>query len=74
MMIVTTDHAGIPDIVKDGVNGIVVDKHNIDTQRIYSKILKADIQIFGRKNRQEAKKDYNQSEYIASMKMRFQNA
>lgn len=31
MFIVTTDHAGIPDIVKDGLNGIVVyeDKDNI---------------------------------------------
>lgn len=36
MFIVTTDHAGIPDIVEDGVNGMVVygDKSNI---RIYYK-------------------------------------
>lgn len=26
MMIVTTDHAGIPDIVEDGVNGIIAQK------------------------------------------------
>ncbi|MCO7177095.1 glycosyltransferase family 4 protein [Sporolactobacillus kofuensis] len=28
MMIVTTDHAGIPDIVKDGENGVVLRKRN----------------------------------------------
>ena len=36
MLIITTNHAGIPDIVKDGTNGLVVDKNNIDTSRIYT--------------------------------------
>ena len=28
MLIITTDHAGIPDIVKDGINGLIIQKKN----------------------------------------------
>ena len=39
MFIITTDHAGIPDIVEDGVNGIVCkDKQKIDLSRFNRKI------------------------------------
>lgn len=36
MFVITTDHAGIPDIVKDGVNGIVLEKDN--EEEIYNRI------------------------------------
>lgn len=36
MFIITTDHAGIPDIVEDGVNGIVMKK--CDVKHIYGRL------------------------------------
>lgn len=38
MLIITTNHAGIPDIVKNDINGIIVDKSNIKTDEIFDKI------------------------------------
>lgn len=35
MLVITTNHAGIPDIVKNVKNGIVVDKDNIDVKTIF---------------------------------------
>lgn len=39
MVILTTNHAGIPDIVADRVNGIVVNKDSIDTTSCFSELL-----------------------------------
>lgn len=36
MLVITTNHAGIPDIVKNGINGLVIDKDNIDIKIIFS--------------------------------------
>ena len=36
MLVITTNHAGIPDVVNDGDNGLVVDKFNIDVNEIYT--------------------------------------
>lgn len=38
MSIITTNHAGIPDIVKDQINGLVTDKNNINLDEIYNYI------------------------------------
>lgn len=38
MFIITTDHAGIPDIVEDGVNGIVMSK----AENTYKRLLQID--------------------------------
>ena len=35
MLVITTNHAGIPDIVKNETNGLMVDKDAIDIDRIY---------------------------------------
>lgn len=43
MFIITTDHAGILDVVKDGVNGIVIRKDNLDTYNIISHIYQTSI-------------------------------
>ena len=69
MVIVTTNHAGIPDVVEDGVNGIVSDKDNADARTIYDKLLqfeayeKADIV-----NRERVKANFSQTSYIAGMR------
>lgn len=38
MLIITTNHAGIPDIVKNDINGIVVDKNRIKADEIFREI------------------------------------
>ena len=72
MVIVTTDHAGIPDQVADGVNGIVVNKDDIKISTIYDylmctkKYLSIEIS-----NRELAKTNYCQKEYLLNMKKTF---
>lgn len=38
MAIISTNHAGIPDIIKNNINGLIVDKDNIDLSTIYDYI------------------------------------
>lgn len=67
MVIVTTNHAGIPDIVENEVNGIVVDKNSIDIEDIYRRIQSIaikDVSIF---NRIQILKKYRENMYIKSM-------
>lgn len=66
MMIVTTDHAGIPDIVTDGVNGIVVHEGIPDLRSSIT-----DIQKYERINRETIKELYTEQRYIASMRQVF---
>jgi len=72
MMIITTNHAGIPDIVEDGVNGFVIDKIEIDMQKCYQKLLEETqekmrntIQI----NREEICLLYSQKRFIRNMQI-----
>lgn len=70
MLIVTTDHAGIPDIVEDGVNGIVVDKDKISVRDIYRRICEIDTEIMCcivRKNRNDIQEVYSQKNYVDKM-------
>ena len=67
MMIVTTDHAGIPDIVKDGENGIVVHTYKINVDDVYAKIVASNICEFAINNRQNVNKMYVQKRYIENM-------
>lgn len=68
MMIVTTDHAGIPDIVKDGVNGIVISKNDISASALYNRIINTTrLETIDRKNRQDIKETFNQKTYIENM-------
>lgn len=71
MMIVTTDHAGISDIVKDGVNGIVLHKDNINSSNLYNTILVTRILDFEKRNRKETKERYCQKNYIENMRRCF---
>ncbi|MDO4649326.1 MAG: glycosyltransferase family 4 protein [Eubacteriales bacterium] len=71
MMIVTTNHAGIPDIVEDGVNGIVVSKTNNIASMIL-KIYDADVSKFALQNRKNIIRNYLEREYLNNMKKSFE--
>lgn len=76
MVIVATNHAGIPDIVKDGENGIVVDDSDIKIGKLYDKILKLfesfkNIEIA---NRSEIKSMYTQKKYSDGIQQVFNSA
>ena len=66
MFIITTDHAGIPDIVEDCVNGIVMD-NTYTVKNVYDKLLDSDnakIKKSSIVNRNNSKEDYSQQNYI----------
>lgn len=70
MFIITTDHAGIPDIVEAGVNGIVIDVSKIDVQKVYQKLLHMTQELFLRivkENREKVYQHYTQRYYIQNM-------
>lgn len=71
MAIVTTNHAGIPDIVKDNINGIIQENSDICIEDIYHNML----ELFNDKcgniintNRVEVLNNYIESLYIENMK------
>ena len=71
MFIVTTDHAGIPDIVEDGVNGIILGGGRIDFARYYKKIFSYTNDYIVQTevtNRALIKKNFAQRKYIYNMK------
>lgn len=68
MVIVTTDHAGIPDLVTDGVNGIVVSKDKIDPLYIYKALEQIPFEIEEKKNRLDVVNRFRQETYIGNMK------
>lgn len=73
MMIVTTDHAGIPDIVKNNINGIVIHTYdNINISNLYFKIRKMDIALIAKKNREIIKTKFTQDKYLKNMHNIFQ--
>lgn len=72
MVIVTADHAGIPDLVTDGVNGIVVKKETINPSAIYDQLLRIkEYRNIEALNRDTAKTRFNQNIYIANMESCF---
>lgn len=77
MAIVTTNHAGIPDVVKDGENGLVVDKEEIDLESIYSYLSQINdnrelLKRICERNYQIATTQYTEQQYIANMDKVFQ--
>lgn len=72
MMIVTTDHAGIPDIVEDGVEGVVFGKSQKDMiLRAYTAITNADYSEIERNGRELVLNSFIQDIYIANLKKSF---
>lgn len=75
MVILTTDHAGIPDIVKDGVNGMVLNMKCIDVRECLEHIINVSNDELARIviiNRNEIKNKFNQAVYIANMSSIFE--
>ena len=64
LFIISTDHAGIPDVVEDGVNGIVM-KSDISIN--YEQISKMDISNCLKVNRNKVLMKYTQKNYIKHM-------
>ncbi|MEK3885269.1 glycosyltransferase family 4 protein [Paenibacillus sp. PL2-23] len=75
MIIVTTDHAGIPDIVTDGINGIIVSDDFKETRAIYTRLydLKDQSRIIGVRNRTTCISDYCEIEYLKKMSCIFKD-
>jgi glycosyltransferase involved in cell wall biosynthesis len=78
MMILTTDHAGIPDIVTNGENGIVLDKNNLRAEEIYEMLLEkcADeeyLKKVAKTNRQLVEERYNEDCFIGNIGKRFES-
>lgn len=73
MMIVATNHAGIPDIVKDNFNGILI-KENDNIEYVYEKLILFDnkkIEEISRRNRAYYQEQFTQKKYINTMKSIF---
>ena len=72
MVIITTDHAGIPDQVIDKLNGIVVSKNKIDVRSIYKRMLNMDnYNDIAIKNRMDVMNKYKEKNYIDNMRSVF---
>lgn len=73
MMVVTTDHAGIPDIVQDGINGIIVSKKDT-LEEVFQKLLNMDNNEYfeiNQCNREYCKLFFSEKKYITNMKKIF---
>ncbi|NRD76949.1 glycosyltransferase family 4 protein [Bacillus sp. BRMEA1] len=72
MVIVTTDHAGIPDIVEDEINGIVVKTENIkNTNDIYKSLERLNLKEIAVCNRKITKELYSEENYLNLMQLEF---
>jgi glycosyltransferase involved in cell wall biosynthesis len=69
MMVVTTDHAGIPDIVENYVNGILCneDLEIDDLYEIISNMSSSNMQKIMLKNREKVKSNFRESHYLEGM-------
>lgn len=68
MTIITTNHAGIPDIVKNERNGIVIDKNNIVSNEIYERLNNINYTSVQLNNLHDIKQ-YSENKYINNIKM-----
>ena len=69
LVVVTTNHAGVPDIVNKDFN-IVVDKNQIDVEDIYNNLTINAEMI--KANRNDVFQSYKQNHYIENMKKIFE--
>lgn len=63
LVIIATNHTAIPDMIKDNVNGIIVDKSNVDTNVLYEKMNNINYETISSNNYEECKK-YSEIEYL----------
>lgn len=75
MIIVTTNHAGIPDVVTNNVNGIVFDVKDIDADTIYQKIISIPMKQEGwfnesaKRNRFDCLGLYDEYSYLSNLRI-----
>ena len=70
MFVITTDHAGIPDIVENGVNGIVIPKDSLDVEqcfRMLTAFSREELRSIMQHNRIIAMEKYTQRKYIENL-------
>jgi glycosyltransferase involved in cell wall biosynthesis len=72
MVIITTNHAGIPDIVKNEINGLIVDKNLINLNLIYGYVInfkhnRQKLVNIGINNYIIAKSNYTEEQYINNL-------
>ena len=73
MFIITTDHAGIPDIVEDGINGLIIQKKAC-ARDFFENLKKQDnIEEMLINNRKLVAKRFKQKNYINAMNRAFRN-
>lgn len=70
MVVISTNHAGIPDIVKDGVNGIIF-KESDGLEKLFIEIDKLNFETIIVNNRNAVLENYLQEKYIGNMRERF---
>lgn len=63
LVIIATNHTAIPDMIQNNVNGIIVDKNNIDVNDIYKKMLNIEYKTISLNNYNECNK-YSEEEYL----------
>ena len=69
MVIVTTNHGGIPDLVKNGVNGIVVDKKvKIPVADIYKQLPSLNVLEIGKRNWLDVTMKFTELNYLRNIK------
>ena len=72
MAVVTTNHGGIPDLVENGVNGIVVDKKvKIPVADIYKQLSSLNVLETGKRNWLDVTMKFTESNYLRNMKEKF---
>ena len=75
-VIVTTDHAGIPDLVRPGENGLVFGKDAVDPQEVYDAMCTlwadpAGMAGIRRTNREAVESRYTEANYLLGMRRCF---
>lgn len=73
MLIITTDHAGIPDIVEDGVNGIVVsrDDRAVEVCDDLKQLSNSELLKIINYNKKSCRQDFTENIYLSKMKNTF---
>lgn len=74
MFIITTDHAGIPDVVDDNINGIVINRQLVSAEQCFNNLLKKspiELEMTIKENRKKVLIKYNQKTYIENIKKLF---
>lgn len=76
VMIVATNHTAIPDMVEDQINGIIIDKNNINVDNIYNKLINLSIDEYKKiiQNNYDKSKKYLEKDYVKRIQKVFSDA